>query len=48
MFCVLQGYHLTGITETWDGSHSSSPVMDGCRLFRKDRLGGKEGDLSFI
>jgi len=48
--CVqLQGYHPTGITEAWwDSLHSWSPVVDGCRLFRNDRLGGKEGVLSFI
>ena len=39
--CVqLQGYGLTGITEAWwDSSHDWSAAMEGCRLFRKDRLG---------
>jgi len=37
--CVwLQGHNLTAITETWlDGLHDWHAVMDGYRLFRKDR-----------
>ena len=37
--CVLsQGHYPTAITETWwDGSHDWNTVMDGYRLFSKDR-----------
>ncbi|XP_010117321.1 PREDICTED: uncharacterized protein C5orf42-like, partial [Chlamydotis macqueenii] len=36
----LQGYDFTGITETWwDGSYDWSVVMEGYKLFRKDRQG---------
>lgn len=39
--CVqLQGYGLPGITGTWwDSSHDWSAEMEGCRSFRKNRLG---------
>lgn len=34
----LQGYNLTGITETcWDGLCIRCAVIDAYRLFRKDR-----------
>lgn len=35
---LLQSYNLVAITETWWGkSHDWSVVIDGYRLFRKDR-----------
>ena len=39
--CVLlQGYELVRITETrWNGSHDWSDAMEGCRFFRKGRMG---------
>ncbi|PKU38944.1 rna-directed dna polymerase from mobile element jockey-like [Limosa lapponica baueri] len=43
----LQGYDLTGITETWwDGSYDWSVRMEGYRLFRKDRLGRWGGGVA--
>jgi len=36
----LQGYDLTGITETWwDGSYDWSVGMEESRLFKKDSQG---------
>ncbi|GAB0209831.1 hypothetical protein GRJ2_003448800 [Grus japonensis] len=44
MCARLQGYDLTGITETWwDGSYDWSVGMEGYRLFRKDRQGRQGG-----
>jgi len=39
--CVgLQGYSLTGITDTWrDGSYDCSVGMEGYKHFRKDKQG---------
>lgn len=35
---LLEGYKLVTITETWwDGSHDWSVVINGYRLFRRDR-----------
>ena len=43
----LQGYDVTGITETWwDGSYNWSVGMEGQRLFRKDRQGRPGGDIA--
>uniref|UniRef100_A0A8C3FIA9 C-type lectin domain-containing protein n=1 Tax=Chrysemys picta bellii TaxID=8478 RepID=A0A8C3FIA9_CHRPI len=37
-----RNYDVIGITETWwDNSHDWSTVMDGYKLFRKDRQGRK-------
>ncbi|GAB0178102.1 hypothetical protein GRJ2_000275500 [Grus japonensis] len=46
--CVrLQGYDLTGITETWwDSSCDWSVGMEGYRLFRKDRQGRRGGGIA--
>ena len=44
----MQGYDLTGITETWwDGSCDWSVGMEGYRLFRKDRQGRQGGGVAF-
>ncbi|XP_065411777.1 uncharacterized protein LOC135973241 [Chrysemys picta bellii] len=40
-------YDVIGITETWwDNSHDWSTVMDGYKLFRKDRQGRKGGGVA--
>ena len=45
---VSQGnYDLVAITETWwDHSHDWSAVMDGYKLFRRDRQGRKGGGVA--
>ncbi|CAM5130792.1 unnamed protein product [Natator depressus] len=45
---VMSGnYDVIGITETWwDNSHDWSTVMDGYKLFRKDRQGRKGGGVA--
>jgi len=41
------GYNLVAIRETlWDNSHDRNVVMDGYRLFRKDRPTGRGGGVS--
>lgn len=43
----LQGYDLLYITDMWwDGSHGCSVGMEGYRLFRKDRHGGRRGNIN--
>jgi len=43
------GYDLVAITETWcDNSHDWYVVMDGYRLFRKDRPTGRGGELLYM
>jgi len=43
----LQGYDLTGITETWwDGSYDCSIGIEEHRLFRKDRQGRRGGGVT--
>jgi len=40
-------YHLVAITETsWDSSHDWHAVMDGYRLFRKDRPTRRGGGVA--
>ena len=40
-------YDLVAITETWwDNSHDWSAVMDGYKLFRRDRQGRKGGGVA--
>ena len=40
-------YDLVAITKTWwDHSHDWSAVMDGYKLFRRDRRGRKGGSVS--
>ena len=40
-------YDLVAITETWwDHSHDWSAVMDGYKLFRRDRRGRKGGGVA--
>ncbi|CAM5165610.1 unnamed protein product, partial [Eretmochelys imbricata] len=42
-----RNYDVIGITETWwDNSHDWSTVMDGYKLFRKDRQGRKDGGVA--
>jgi len=42
-----EGYDLVAITETWwDNSHDWHAVMDGYRLFRKDRLPRRGGGVA--
>ena len=44
---VQASYDLVAITETWwDHSHDWSAVMDGCKLFRRDRRGRKCGGVA--
>jgi len=45
---VLQeSYDLIAFTETWwDKSHDWSMVVDGCRLFRRERWGKRGGGVS--
>ena len=39
-------YDLVAITETWwDNSHDWSAVMDGYKLYRRDRKGRKGGSV---
>ncbi|CAM4672926.1 unnamed protein product [Lepidochelys kempii] len=44
---MSRNYDVIGITETWwDNSHDWSTVMDGYKLFRKDRQGRKGGGVA--
>ncbi|CAM4601352.1 unnamed protein product [Lepidochelys olivacea] len=44
---MSKNYDVIGITETWwDNSHDWSTVMDGYKLFRKDRQGRKGGGVA--
>ncbi|CAM5155513.1 unnamed protein product [Natator depressus] len=44
---MSRNYDVIGITETWwDSSHDWSTVMDGYKLFRKDRQGRKGGGVA--
>ncbi|CAM5172065.1 unnamed protein product [Eretmochelys imbricata] len=44
---MSRNYDVIGITETWwDNSHDWSAVMDGYKLFRKDRQGRKGGGVA--
>ena len=40
------GYNLVAITETWDNRHDWHAVMDGYRLFRKDRPTRRGGGIA--
>jgi len=43
------GYNLVTITETWwDNSHDWHAVIDGYRLFRKDRPTRSVGELLYM
>ena len=43
----LESYDIVAITETWwNDSHSWSEVMEGYRLFKRDRLGRKGGGVA--
>ena len=43
----LQGLDLTEMTGTWgESSHDCSPVVEGCRLLRKDTLGRQRGGVT--
>lgn len=43
----LKGYHLIDIGKMWwEGSYDLRVEMEGCRLFRKDRLGRQGKDIS--
>jgi len=47
MCASLQGYDLSGITQTWwDGSCDWSFGIEGYRLFRKDRQGRQGGAVT--
>jgi len=44
---LLESYDLVAITETWwDKSHDWSAAIDGYRLFRSDRRGGRSGGIA--
>ncbi|CAM4502766.1 unnamed protein product [Lepidochelys kempii] len=44
---MSRNYDMIGITETWwDNSHDWSTVLDGYKLFRKDRQGRKGGGVA--
>jgi len=45
--CVqLQGHDLIAMTETWwDSSHDWNAVIDGYRVFRKDRTTRRDGGV---